>query len=447
MKVTSEKAEHSQVILDVEMEPAELEKYMEIAYRHVVQKTNVPGFRKGKAPRAVLERHLGRIALLEGAIEHLVPEAVDKAITEQKIEAVARPSVELMGVDPVHFKATVPLKPTVKLCDYANVRVEPEPVAITDEHVNLTIDQLRQQQAVFTPVERAVQYNDIITMNIRGCIGERQLVDEKDAPYRVMKDFDMPLPGFPEKLQGAMKGELREFSLIFPEVHPAAELRGQTCDFKVKVTDVKEQILPELNDGFIKSLNMNLETVEALKEKVRKDLEARASSAEKSRYEDAALQKLVECAQVDYAPILLENEIERMVQNEEEAAQHHGQKLKDRLKTLNKTEEQMREELRPIAGTRLLRSLALRQLAEDEKIDVKDEELTAETDKMSKDAGDKAEELKKFLELPSAKASVYNSILIRKTMARLLEIAGTKQEATAIKPPAAATDTEESKPL
>ncbi|MBI2858149.1 MAG: trigger factor, partial [Chloroflexi bacterium] len=383
MKVTSEKAEHSQVTLDVEMEPPELEKYMEIAYRHVVQRTNIPGFRKGKAPRAVLERHLGRGALVQDAIEHLVPEAVQKAIDEQKIEAIARPEIELVSLEPVRFKAKVPLRPTVTLCDYAKIRVPAVPVEVAEEAVDHTVDQLRQQQSVFTPVDREVRYNDIISMNISGCVGEKQLVDEQETPYRVMKDFDLPLPGFAEKLEGAQRGEERQFSLVFPDQHPSVEFRGKECDFKVKVTDIKEQSLPELDDAFAKSLNMTVETVAALKEKVRKDLEARAAAEERARFEDAALEKLVVCATIDYPSVLLENEIEEMFRREEENAKRSGQKLKDRLRAMNKTEEQLREGLRPVAEKRLLRSLALGKLSDEEKITVKDEDMASETEKMA----------------------------------------------------------------
>ncbi|MBI2958025.1 MAG: trigger factor [Chloroflexi bacterium] len=428
MKVTAEKAENSQVVLDVEMEPAEVEKYMEIAYRHVVQRTSVPGFRKGKAPRAILERHVGRGVLLEDAVEHLIPEACEKAIEEQKIEAIARPRYELVSVEPVHFKATVPTRPTITLCDHRALRVQAEAVNVTEEQVNEVVEQLRQQQAVFTPVERPVRYNDIITMTIAGCVGERQIVSEKDAPYRVMKDFDMPLPGFPEKLEGAVKGEQREFSLVFPKEHPAGEFRGQACDFKVTVTEVKEQELPELDDAFAKSLGMNVETVEALKDKVKSDLQRRAEANEKSKYEDAALDRLVECAQMDYPPVLLEDEIDRLVMREEENAKRQGKKLKDLLRAANKTEEQMREQLKPVAEKRLRRSLALGKLAEMEKIEAKGEEVSADIERLTRDAGDKKEEMTKFFGLPQVKASVASGTLTRKTMARLIDIVSGKAE-------------------
>lgn len=423
MKVTAEKAEHSQVVLNVEMEPTEVEKSLEEAYRHLVLKANIPGFRKGKAPRSVLERHLGKGALLEHALEHLVPEACHKAIEEQKVDAIAEPQVEITSIEPVAFKATVPVKPTVKLCDYTNIRVEPQPVSVTEGQVDAAIEQLRQRQAVWTPVDRPVRYNDVITMSIASCVGDREILNEKEAPYRVIKDFEMPLPGFPEKLEGVTKGEQRKFNLVFPQDHPAAEFRGQECNFQVTVNEIKEQNLPAVDEAFAKSLGADVETVDALREKVKADLLSRAEGVERGRYEDAALQKLVECAQIEYPPILLEAETDRMVKQQEERAKRSGQKFADYLKAANKTIEQAREELRPRAENRLLRSLVLGQLADEEKIDVAPEEIGAEVEKIVKDAGDKTEEMRRFLELSSVRGTVDNSILTRKTIDRLIQIA------------------------
>lgn len=428
MKVTAEKAENSQVVLDVEMEPAELEKYLNIAYRHVVSRVTVPGFRKGKAPRDVLERFVGKGALLEDAIEHLVPEACDKAIEEQKLEAVARPRVDLVSIEPVRFKATVPLKPTVKLGDYKSISVEHKPVEITGEQIDRVIDQLRQQQAVFTPVDRPVRYNDIITMTLEGSVEERQIVNEKGAPYKVIKELDLPLPGFPEKLEGAMKGEERAFSLVFPETHPAQELRGKPCDFKVTVTEIKEQSLPELDDAFVKSLGASTETVDALREKVKTDLKARAESVERNRFEDQVVQALVDVAHVEYSPMLADIEVDRLVKNEEERASQSGKKLKDLLKATGQTEEQLRTELRPIAEKRLVRGLALGQLADDDKIEVTEEEIAEEIEKAAKSSPEKEQEVREFLKLPSVRISILNTVLTRKTMVRLVEIAESRKD-------------------
>src|SRR4030065_2075115 len=156
MKVSTEPVENSQITLNIEMEPVEIDKYMETAYTRMVRKVALPGFRKGKAPRKILERHVGKDALFQDARDALIPAAYKEALEEQKIEPIAQPQFELVQTEPLIFKAVVPLKPTVKLGDYTKIKVESKPVEISDEDVEATIEQLRYQQAILSPVDRPV---------------------------------------------------------------------------------------------------------------------------------------------------------------------------------------------------------------------------------------------------------------------------------------------------
>ena len=165
MKVTREKTENSQVFLSIEMEPAEVEDALEESYSHLVKKTNVPGFRKGKAPRAILERYIGKESLLEEALNHLLPQVYEKAIKEQKIDAFAQPRLEVAQTDPVVFKATVPLRPTVKLGDYHHIQVTSEPTTVTEDEVNVAMEQLRHQQAAWVPAERPVDFDALVVLH------------------------------------------------------------------------------------------------------------------------------------------------------------------------------------------------------------------------------------------------------------------------------------------
>ncbi|MBI2857331.1 MAG: trigger factor, partial [Chloroflexi bacterium] len=366
--------------------------------------------------------------------ERLLPEAYERAVDEQKIEPIAKPKLEMVSVEPVKFKALVPLRPAVRLSDYRDIRVEHQPVEVKDEQVDATIDQLRQQHATWTPVERPAGFDDLLTVNIESWVGEKQLLKEKDVPYRLVKGLTMPLPGYPEKLVGMTKGETREFDLVFPDDHPAAEFRGKECHFKVEVTEMKEQSLPPVDDAFAKSIGAGVETAEALREKIRMDLKARMEAAERDRFEDQALEALVGHAQVEYPPVLLEAEIDRLVRQHVERLERSRSSLSDYLGRMNKTIEEFRQELIPLAEKRLLRSLAMGQLAEEEKIEVGLEETSGEVDRMSKGAGEKEQELRKFLELPSVRGSVENSILTRKTLERLLSIAEGKEAAVVAAP-------------
>ena len=181
MRVTKEKTENGQAFLTIEMEPAEVEESLEKSYYRLVRKANIPGFRKGKAPREILERHIGKESLLEDALNRLLPEAYEKAIKEQKIEAIAQPHIEIAQTDPVVFKATVPLPPKVELGDYHHIQVTPEPVELTEDDVNAMMEQLRHQQATWEPVERAVEFDDLVVLDIESIIEDEPFLNQEAA--------------------------------------------------------------------------------------------------------------------------------------------------------------------------------------------------------------------------------------------------------------------------
>ena len=207
MKITKEKTEDSQAFLTIEMEPTEVEESLAEAYNRLVKKTNIPGFRKGKAPRQILEQYLGKESLLEDALNHLVPQAYEKAIAEQQIEALARPQIEIVQTDPVIFKATVPLAPVVKLGDYHHIQVTPDPVEVTEDKVNAVIEQLRHQNATWESVERAVAFGDLVVLDIKSDIDGEPFINQEGVQYQVFRDSPFPAPGFAKQLPGMKKGE------------------------------------------------------------------------------------------------------------------------------------------------------------------------------------------------------------------------------------------------
>ncbi len=188
MKVTNEKTENSQVFLTIEMEPAEVEESLEESYKRLAKKANIPGFRKGKAPRVVIERYMGKESILEDALSHLVPEVYEKVIKEQKIDAVAQPEIKVTQTDPVIFKATVPLAPTVNLDDHHKIQVAPETVEVTEDDINRVMEQLRHQHAVWEPAERAVDFNDLVTLNMASDIEGEPFINQEGAQYQLVKD-------------------------------------------------------------------------------------------------------------------------------------------------------------------------------------------------------------------------------------------------------------------
>ena len=428
MKVTREKTENSQAFLTIEMEPAEVEESLEKSYNRLVKKTNIPGFRKGKAPRDILERYIGKEKLLDDAIEHLLPQAYEKAIKEQEIEAIAQAHVQIAQTDPVVFKATVPLRPTIELGDYHNIKVEPRPIEVTEDDVNAVIEQLRHQRATWEPVERPIDFSDLVVLNITSTIDDKPFINRIGVQYQVLHDSPFPAPGFAEQIAGMKRDEEKEFKLQFPEDKTEDELAGKEPAFKVKVTEIKQEILPELDDEFAKGISTDFETLASLRERVSADMKLEAEERAKRDFEERAIEAVVDIAQLEFPPILVEVEIDRLLREQMRQWQMDSKRLEEYLKSTNKTAEEMREEMRPLATKRTMRSLVLGRIAEEEKIEVSDTEIKDEIENMMRNATENKDELQKFLGSSQAHESIKQLLMTRKTVQRLVEIAESSEE-------------------
>lgn len=423
MKVSSQRIEDSQVVLNIEVEPGELEESLKKAYQRLNSRTSVPGFRKGKVPRPVLERYIGRSALLQDALDHLVPEVYNQAVQEQGIDAIDQPQIDVLQTEPVLFKATVPIRPTIELGDYHQLRLDPDPVEVTEAEVDSAIEQLRSRHALLVPVERASRFDDWLTLDVEGRLDGNSFLSEKGVQYHLVPDSSTPVPGFGEQLEGMAKGEEKEFSLSFPPDHPTSELAGKECFFQVAVSEIKERRLPELNDEFAKSIGDGFETVDALREEIRANLTARAEEEVRRQLEERVVDSVVELAQVEFPTILVDREVNRLIAERMGELRRGEIKLEDYLRDVNKTEEELKNELQPLATRRVTRSLVLSKVAELEKIEVSTAEIDAEIDRIADKASDGKEELRKFFSSPGARESLEEALHTRKTLHRLVEIA------------------------
>jgi trigger factor len=417
VKVTREKEENRQVSLRVEMESAEVEKYLEESYQQLIKKARIPGFRKGKASREILERHIGRDGLLEEALNLLLPQAYEQAIKEQGIEAFATPSIEIEKTDPVVFKATVPLKPAVKLGDYHQLRLTPEAVTVTEDNVNAVIEQLRRQHGTWEPVEREVGFDDLVAIDIESNIEGKPFINQPGVQYEVLRDHPLPVPGFAEQLVGVKGGGEKEFGLKLPADYPRAELGGKEAHFKVKVSEVKQPRLPPLDDEFAALVNPELKTMGSLREKISASLRLRAEEKAKEEFEERVIDGVVNESQVEFPPLLVDMEIARLLDQQARWLQASGRQL-------NKSGEELREELRPLATKRVTRSLVLEKVAEEEKIEVSEAEIKAEMENIARSLRGGKGEVQEWLNSPQAQRSVEEALSRRKTIQRLVEIAG-----------------------
>ena len=420
MKVSTERLEGSQVVLNVELETDEVERALQQAYRRLVNRLDIPGFRKGKAPRPMVERYLGKETLLDEALEHAIPQLYNQAIEQNKVEAIAPPHIEIVQRSPAVFKATVAVAPTIELGDYHQVRMAEEPVEVTPAQVEEALEQLRQRQAVWEPVERPAAFGDRLTVDVEGKVDGRASINEKGITYLLQPERAFPVPGFAQKLEGMRKGEEREFSLSF-SAEEKAELAGKEYWFKVTLHEVKEKRLPALDDAFAKGVGQGFDSLEALRQQMTADLKARAEQEARGSLEDRIIEAVAGLSRVELPQVMVEGEVERLISEQRERL---GQmRLEDYLKIIKKTEEELRSELRPSAQKQVIRGLILGKVAEREGIQVAPAEVDAEIEAITQAGGERREELKKALSSPEARRSIENMVLTRKTKQRLVDIA------------------------
>jgi trigger factor len=419
VKVSTENLENCQTALTIEAEDSELDKSLEEAYHHLVNEVSVPGFRKGKAPRAVLVQHIGKQGLMEEALEHLIPQLYKQAIESQEIEPIARPEIEVAQTEPLVFKAIVSLKPEVKLGDYHSIRLEPAPtIKIAKKEVTAAMEEVRERQGAWVPVDRPVELGDLVTMDIEAIVDEKPWLNHKDILYEVDKNSRSPVPGFVFHLQGIEKNKEKTFSLIIPDEYPIKEMSGKEGTFKVTITEIKEKQLPKLDDKLAQSAGYD--NLADMKKKVADDLRTKAEAKNRLDLRQKALDALVEISEVNYPSILEDEEITGLLRDE---AQRFGfRELTDYLAKANKREEELKQELRPIAKKRLIQGLVLGKLAEEESIEISSSEVDNKVNEIANDTEDK-EKAKQFFSLPQVRQSIEQSLLTQKTMDILVQIA------------------------
>ena len=432
MKVLSNYIENREALLTIELEPAEVEDYLQKSYKKIVKKTAIHGFRKGKAPRSVLEQHIGKDELLEDALNSLIPEVYADAIKEKDIEPIAQPSIKLVKKEPVTFEAKVPLPPVIELGDYYKIKMKPEKVKIKEEEINNVIEELRQRNATYKPVERPVQVNDMVTINVEGVAGEETIIDKKDIDYHIISGITYPAPGFPEKLLKMKRDKEKEFSLKLSSNYHKKELAEKEVLFKVKIIEIKEEILPEINDDFAKSLGPGIENIEELKKEIKDNLKNSAEGKAKASFEDKLIETLIEKSELEYPSILVDMEVNNLVA---QYLQQLRTSVKDQGQYEQILEKMPRDELinryRPLAIKRVSSNLVLQKVAEAENIEVNDAEIDAEIEQITQDAGDGKNEQKKYYNSPKNRDYIKNVLTMQKTVQRLVDIAqGTRKKNT-----------------
>lgn len=422
MKVTQEKTENCQAFITVEAEPAEVEAGLKKAYQRIVKKANIPGFRKGKAPRDIVEKFVGKGALLEEALEDIISDTYVEALQEQKIEPYAQPDIEVTQMEPVTYKAIVPLPPEITPGDYNSIKIEPITSEFKDEHVDRVIEQLRHQNAVWEPAEKAVEMGNLVVMDVKSDSNGRAIINRDGWQYQLEEGSNFPLPGFAAQIIGLKRGEEKEFILQMPADYNDKELAGKDANFRIKITEVKQEKLPEINEEFVQTVSPGCESLAVLRENIAKELKERAAERDRLEYEEKVIQAAVEISKIEYPPVIVERETERLLNQQMQYLQMNGMKIEDYMKVMKKTPDDLRAELKPRAEKRVKQSLVLEKIAEVEKVEATDAEVDAEIETMVKSAHEH-EQAEMRQSFQSSRDAIGNMVKVRKAAQRLIDIA------------------------
>ena len=427
--VTKESVNPTEVTLNVSMDAEDEEPFINRSYRRLVSRVQIPGFRPGKAPRSIVESHLGRHALLHEALEFMIPETLDQVLKDENLQAFIEPQLELVDMEPVTFKAVVPLEPLVDLGNFRVIRVERDPLEVTDEQVDQVIEQLRYESGPWEPVDRPVQFGDLLSLDVTGTIQGEEAINDQGTDYIPGQDNSLPMPGFSIYLEGMTVDQAKEFTLAVPEDHHQTEYAGKECRFQVRVLSIKEKKLPELDDEFAKGIRDGYESVEALRNFVRERLTEDAEMAVERSIQEKSLQELLKVASVQASALIYQRELDLMYEERQRSLSNQRMDMDTYLSYIGKTDEEWREQLRPRAEERLNTYLVMRKLAEEEGIEVSSEEIQAEIDSMLSSAGESEESMRRTLSTDNAQDSIRSSLLNRQVMQRLVEILqGTAEE-------------------
>ena len=400
MSVQVETLEKSMAKLTIEVSAEEFETALDKAYKKNKNKISLPGFRKGKAPRAMIEKMYGAGVFYEDAANDLIPGAYESAAKESELEIVAQPSIDVTQIEkgkPFIFTATVAVKPEVTLGEYKGIEVEKKTAEITDEELQAEIDKVRESNSrMITVDDRAVQDGDITTIDFEGFVDGEPFEGGKGEDYPLTIGSHSFIDNFEEQLIGKNIGEETEVNVTFPEQYQAEELQGKPAVFKVTIKEIKVKELPELDDDFAQDVS-EFDTVDEYKEDLKKKLLENKEAALKREKEEDVVGKIIENATMEIPDPMVDTQVRQMVQEFSQRIQSQGLSLQQYMQFTGMTPESLTNELQPQALKRIQSRLVLEAVAAAENIETSDEDLEKELEKMAEMYQMEADKLKELV--------------------------------------------------
>ncbi|MFB4210758.1 trigger factor [Shouchella sp. JSM 1781072] len=425
MSANWEKTEQNTGVLTFEVEADKVNDALDKAFKKVVQKVNVPGFRKGKMPRSLFEKQFGVESLYQDAIDLMLPEAYSNAVEETGIFPVDRPEVDIESIgknEKAVFKATVTVKPEVKLGDYKGLEVDVPSTEVTDEDVEEEVTKLQERHAELVVVEDGeIQDGDTAVLDFEGFANGEAFEGGTAENYSLEIGSNSFIPGFEEQLVGLKTGDEKDVEVTFPEEYHAEDLAGKPATFKVKIHDVKRKELPELDDEFAKDANENVESLDELKTELRKTLEDQRKTDSENAVRDALLEKAADQADITVPEAMVNSEVDRMLQEFGQRLQAQGMNLEMYFQFSGQTEEDMRSQFKEDGEKRVRVNLTLEAISEQEDVQVSDEEVEEEIQKMADMYQRSADEIKALLSAQGGLDTVKGDLKMRKAIDVLVD--------------------------
>ena len=420
----------NEVKLEITIEAEKFENAIKKVYFQNAKYFNIPGFRKGKAPQNIVERYYGKEIFYEDAFNELVPDEYEKALKENKIDAVSRPEIDIITMEKgqdLKFIAIVQTKPEVELGKYKGIEIEKIEYNVKDADIEEELKGMQNQNArLITIDDRPAQMDDTTHINFEGFVDGKPFDGGKAENYELVLGSHSFIEGFEDQIVGMKIGEEKDIKVTFPKEYFSKELAGKPATFKVKLNEIKKKELPELDDEFAKDVS-EFDTLKELKQSIQERLEKQNKDREKYEKEDAAVKALVDTIKVDIPSGMIEMETENMMKDMEQRMSYQGLKMEQYLKMLNKTEEEFKKDYEPQAIEAIKSRLAVEAVIKAEKIEATEEEIKAKMEEMAKNYGREAKDLE---ENENIKNYIKQGIENEKAMEFLVENSKEKKPTT-----------------
>lgn len=386
MKALLEKKENNKVSFTIEIPAEKFEEALQKTYLKNRGKFNIPGFRKGKTPRKIIELNYGPEIFYEEAINLLLPEAYSDAVEELKLEPVDTPEVDIEKIvkgEPLLAKIEVIVKPEVELGDYKGIEIEKIEYNVTDEHIEDELKSVQEKNGrMIDAGDRPVKVGDILTIDYAGFVGEDQFQGGTAEGQQLEIGSGQFIPGFEEQLVGKNVGEEVDVVVTFPEEYHEPSLQGKEAIFKVTIHSIKEKELPELDDEFAKDVS-EFDTLDEYKESIRERLAENFKSKEEAENENSLIEKVIGNCKVDIPEAMIDTQLENEIQEFEYRMRMQGLNLDQYLEITNSTLDSLKDQLRPMAADRVRGDLVLEAIAKAENLEVTEEDIDKELEKIA----------------------------------------------------------------